>query len=463
MDPLSKLALIGGAAEPTSEDPLAAAVLERLATTPVERRVLLAAGARAVARAAAYVPRTLPEPPPAAERRDRPTLGPRLADAIAEMLDGPDELLPEALARAGERELPPRLVPRALAVTDDALRRVLRPHLGARARFVAQFEPSFGWLLRGEGATMAELAAAFDEGTSDAREEALTAARALEPAVARGWVEQAFARERAELRATFVAALATGLSDADEPFLERALDDRSAQVREAARVLLARLPRSAYVQRMLARASLEPPRTVDDAAIRDGLLPNAKRAEWLERIVAAVPPSHWPRTFFAEARSSDFTDALFAGLVVAASTARDVSWLDALFELLRAGDDEYALLTVLEAMPVERRVERLRSLISMPNADISIAHALATLPGPWPDALAGEWIAAVTTRAGAGASYGDPWVASLAVGARSIPYASFSTLGDVLTRMADQKLWRAAADEASEILRLRSVAYEEVT
>jgi hypothetical protein len=458
MDMLSKLALVGATSEPTSDDPTAAAVLRHEGS--VERRMLLAAGARAVARAAGYVPRQLPAPE-APQLDARPNISAKLADAIGEMLDGPDDLIAEALSRVGDRVLPPRLIPRALAVTDDDLRRALRPHLDARARYVASFEPSFGWILRDEAVPLEELARIFDEGTSEAREEALIAARRVAPAVARDWVERVFGSERADLRATFLSALETGLSDEDEAFLERALEDRGAQVREAARVLLGKLPRSAYVARMIARADLEPPKTVGPAEIRDGLLPKLTRAQWLERIVSAVPTSHWgaPAPFLARVAKSDHRDAILAGLVVA---ARDPEWLDALFEVLRAGDDEYSLLTILENMTPERRAHHLASMIAMPSAAISIAHALSTLPPPWPDSLARKWLEAVERRAESGASFGDPWVLSLSVGARHLPYAGFSALRELLIRVADDRVWKSLADDAFEVLRLRAAGFEEV-
>ena len=52
----------------------------------------------------------------------------------------------------------------------------------------------------------------------------------------------------------FLSVLADGLSLADEPLLEAALDDRAAEVRSWAAYLLARLPGSALGQRMAERA-----------------------------------------------------------------------------------------------------------------------------------------------------------------------------------------------------------------
>ncbi len=76
--------------------------------------------------------------------------------------------------------------------------------------------------------------------------------------------------------------IGTGLSMADEPFLERALDDRDAQVRRRAAELLAGLPDSRLAARLTAAAgsiltlkdgALNPvfPAAVNDALWRDGV------------------------------------------------------------------------------------------------------------------------------------------------------------------------------------------------
>src|ERR671934_6333 len=68
--------------------------------------------------------------------------------------------------------------------------------------------------------------------------------RNQDPGLARQLVAGTWAREPAAERAALLAEFSTGLSDDDEPFLEAALDDRAAAVREAAVDLLARLPSS---------------------------------------------------------------------------------------------------------------------------------------------------------------------------------------------------------------------------
>ena len=90
--------------------------------------------------------------------------------------------------------------------------------------------------------------------------------RRTDPAAARELLASTFAEETWEDREAFVDALDDGLSDADEPFLEAALDDSRKPVRErrgaAAR---ARCPRSRYAARMAERDA--PLLRVEDGAL----------------------------------------------------------------------------------------------------------------------------------------------------------------------------------------------------
>lgn len=107
----------------------------------------------------------------------------------------------------------------------------------------------------------------------------------------------------------FLDALRTGLSAADEPFLEEALTDRSRNVRATAAELLSALPDSALAGRMAARArscvslgpegiTVEAPYACDPAMERDGVAakpPNGRgeRSWWLGQLVDAAPLSMW--------------------------------------------------------------------------------------------------------------------------------------------------------------------------
>src|SRR5262249_3150418 len=151
----------------------------------------------------------------------------------------------------------------------------------------------------------------------------------LRPLNARELLASTWQQEPPEDRAAFLASLEVGLSMDDEPFLESTLDDRRQTVRQKAAELLARLPDSRLVGRMIERltplltvpagqSGLWPslrrqrslhlavglPEACDEAMVRDGVDPrphaqHGERAGWLVQMLAIVPPSTWCRTWDA--------------------------------------------------------------------------------------------------------------------------------------------------------------------
>ncbi|NEA81631.1 hypothetical protein G3I30_21765, partial [Actinospica acidiphila] len=95
----------------------------------------------------------------------------------------------------------------------------------------------------------------WQEGLFAERVTLLTALRSRDAAAARALLEETWATERAEDRLMFLDSLRAGLAPDDETFLERALADRSRNVRETAAELLSALPASALAARMAARAA----------------------------------------------------------------------------------------------------------------------------------------------------------------------------------------------------------------
>ena len=259
---------------------------------------------------------SLPEPPAHVVS----LLGPLLADDAGAVRLASDRayVLAEALnlvALAGMR-LPHRLLGVALARRD--LRPFVQPVLGARG----------AWLLaqlQGAGMDGATVAAAdpgdpelWDSGTSDERLAWFRESRARDPETARAAAVAVWKESPAAFRTELMAAVAATVTAADEAFCEQGLDDRAEGVRVGAAEALSRLPDSAFVARMAARArsaiavgELEPgalhrllkrairtlrvtPFEPDEEAVRDGLGRKQSSAERLTRLVAAVPPTAWP-------------------------------------------------------------------------------------------------------------------------------------------------------------------------
>src|SRR5579883_3448634 len=214
----------------TPVDELAAA----LPAEEVERSFLLSAGAWAIYRQAGTRAQTVEAQEPAAQEVLR-ECSPEAALLISRLFTHEHmSLLTEALERMRQKglRLPWCLLPQALNLTTNEVRAALAPVLGERGRWLSQFNSSWKWvnnyLHTQEESLPAEAERIWQEGTAGQRLEILRRQRAVDPVLALSWLEEVWKQEKAEMRGDMIATLSIGLSAADEPFLEKALDDRSA-------------------------------------------------------------------------------------------------------------------------------------------------------------------------------------------------------------------------------------------
>lgn len=370
MDDLLKSAFVGTAsvAPPTPGGHLVEAALPDT-SGDIEHSVLLRAGARAVWERAGYQPRRevlAPEPSPVDERNE---VSERGAVILRLVFSGEArELLPEFLEQVDEAELrlPAALLPDALSAVGRSheLRRLIRKVIGERGRWLARLNPDWAWAgnEQAEVADRDSLERLWGEGSTSERVEALKTLRESHAAEARNRLEGTFGNEKADVRARLLETLAIGLSLDDEPFLEKSLGDRSESVRAVAADLLARLPASALVQRMTARADAmllatrggmlkrtlkiecTPPQEIEKEWLRDGvpkIAPHAgfgPRATWTEAVIGAVPLSHWttrfegtPNVLIAAAKEDEFGDSIIAGWTRSAvRSGSEADWLNVL-------------------------------------------------------------------------------------------------------------------------------------
>ncbi len=317
---------------------------------------------------------------------DVPRASPAASRALASVLAAFPEILPEWLARcrgagrrARARDLPALL---ELARTTPRLRAPVAGVLGGRGRWLAGENPAWSFAAETD-------AGDWETDARPARLALLKRRRAADPDAARALLESTFAKEGGEDRAAFVAALDTGLAISDEPFLERALDDRRKEVRRAAAALLVRLPGSRLARRMQERlhASLRGARVVfpaacDDAMLRDGVEPVppkgvGAKAFWLFQIVAAVPPAGlpWDRLVAGEHKPLFLAAGSRAALVHADADVAEI--------LLRraAAGDEGVDAALVEVLPENRRHALLEELLGerAPEALALVLRAPPTL------------------------------------------------------------------------------------
>lgn len=342
---------------------------------------------------------------------DRPLLNDRLAGLLAQALESGEELGTWAIEALAARDLrvAPTLIPPLLQRTSRNVR--IRPAIavlvGERGRWLAQVSDIPAVLPARDAAAGHDVdpEEVWSFGSTPGRVETLRRWRSEDPDGARHRLREVWKSEPGEVRAGLLGALGTGLSAADEEFLEQALDDRKGSVRSEAVRLLTRLPDSALQRRMIDRArvllvgtrrlgrfhlTLTLPDGVDPAATRDGIDPKPPRGTgagtWLAgQILAATPLSLWENMFEKDPSSlvkavADDDTAIVLGAWSAATLARrDVRWAQALY---RWKDAEPDLIGVLEGqIQTEAAVWWLRH--RRPPG-----HVLPHLPTPWPDEVA---------------------------------------------------------------------------
>lgn len=425
------------------------------------------------------------------------------------------ELLPQWLALAGERGFrpPPEVLP---ALLDAARGRTdLRPaalrFAGPRALWLARLNPDWRFVLRaapGGGTTLPALGGQdgieqlWQEGLFAERVALLTALRAHDPVAARELLDTTWAKERAEDRLLFLDSLRSGLTAADEPFLERALADRSRNVRAMAAELLSALPGSALAGRMAARAAscvvidptedvptivVEAPHECDAGMERDGVVAKApsgrgERSWWLGQLVEAAPLAAWaerfggrtPQEIVALPVADDWRGELHAAWCRAAVRQRDPLWARALLGASaspEAGGPGAVSLAerakLLATLGSEERAQWVAGFIAAHGLSEAF-QLLGVCAVPWAEPLGRAVVDALNIARDAG-SY--PWSFSGVMGLaeRCLDPAETSRL-DALTATPDEPenaspgaggYWAEAFQRLTGTLRLRAAMREE--
>jgi hypothetical protein len=309
---------------------------------------------------------------------------------------------------AGGHRVPHALLPTLLdlATAQRSLRRVAARVVDERGLWLAAQRADWAWVL--DAAAGVDVSAEPDVDPDDwarlpsaERVPVVASLRARDPDAARALVESTWATDAARDRRAHLETFRVGLGPADEPLLERALDDRSAGVREVAADLLDGLPGSARAARMadrlrplvhttgMLRRGLEVtlPDEPDVSGRRDGLgKPPPRRSArgwWLERIVAGAPLDVWAdlagtdaATTLGRLADAGATDAV-EGIRRAVRARRDPTWAVAILE--RGWDP-----TVVPALPRDLReralLARLDEVIARPAHAASV---VAAVEAPW--------------------------------------------------------------------------------
>lgn len=396
-----------------------------------ERALLLAAGAWALYQQAGYAPQSpliSYQPAPVEEKK---ACSSKVAQTLANFLQGKhDVLLPEALERLqqAQQRLPHELLPQALiyGAKNKQVQTVLLPVLGERGHWLAQFSDTWNWATTIQtnadftNKSLPEIEVLWQEGTLQQRAEILRYMRTTHPDIALNWLMSTWKKENVEARTCFIALLAINLSERDEEFLERSLNDRGDSVRTQASNLLERIPVSAFNQRMRARADtllhyvdgkmqITPPVTFDPAWKRDGIVQEGESG-LLFQVISRVPPSHWETRFAlaptalietissAEQAPEGWIEAVVKGWTMAAYHYNATAWFEPALhwcsKYAERGDKEH--IPLLQHLPQDR-VEQ----YVLPHLFVGTSwiEELVALPRPWSSAFSSTFLETLQQRA----------------------------------------------------------------
>jgi len=425
-----------------------------------ERRLLLAAGCDAVLTRAASPAARAPALPPPAPPETKPVLPDRVASALLAMLDSDTrDLLPAVLPRLATSGhiVPPAALRPLLRRVPEALRPVLRPILGSRARWLAERGASWRWLLDGEDGpvALAPLLASFEVAASAERPRLLGQIRALDAKAGRDALRACWTSEAVEGRLALVPALHDALSLADEALLVQITDkDRSKRVKEAARRLLAQIPGSSFalerLEEVVAGVTLVPRARPKMSIVKQIFGRSAALPPTLEvslgqqamlTLLELVPPSalaaRWtmtPAEVLLGVQDDD--EALLVGLSLGVLLHRESAWTLPLLDRwarmpqTAIGRDQRGrdlISRVLEMLPPAARAARI--IERMPNhAATDWWPMLATWDALWTEDLGQHWLTLIAAHlevVDAGASEATSaaltWRSSLGPAAARLP------------------------------------------
>jgi hypothetical protein len=471
-----------------------------------------------------------------AESETERELTARAVRALRKIGQSDSQLLADLLTAAGAAGyvLPAPLLPGLLdaAGRDSVLRPAVVGLLGMRGRWLTAYRPDWRLTVHQARAEQPEAtgpagAGGGDSGHGDSgtwrtggrdeRRGFLARLRRRDPAAGRELLAAGWARETGADRAELLGLLRHGLSADDEEFLEAALDDRAAGVRETARLLLGQLPGSAFRRRTAERAApvlrverhglrrrlaVSPPGEPDAAAERDGVpvaspVPGIGPGGWrLIQVLAAAPLDDWTsRSGLAPAQlvtlpvTDDLARYVHAGWRQAVVRERSASvnpasrrlteWVLALLAADTVPDAKWAArawpgdAALAAALPHPARAERAAALVTRTPADdraraYEVTAEVAACAAPWPPVLADAVVSALA-RAAVRPDLPALPRTLLTLAARNLPADAgpASTGPDYAAALAKiavthPQSWSALLDSAAETIVLRRIFLAEL-
>ena len=352
---------------------------------------------------------------------------------LVTMLDGEfREVLREwlvAMAQARKR-VPEELLPALLdqGSIDPALRGEIVAVMGRRGEWLAAQNSIWAY------ATQRDEKEVWETANDHERLLLLDRLRTVEPDKARELIATSWAQEAAKHRVFFLEKFANGLNSADEPFLNEALQDRSVDVRRAARRLLARLPSEfsrrlqkladqvlSFRKPLIGKARIEVTLPEDpiawlkandieiDSPPRNAAQSVGPKAWALKEMISLVPLAHWterwqkpPLEIIRAGDESEWRESFALGFVAAAQRFRNPDWIEALISFT-SNDPQHPPLAELAAfLPAPRLEALIMQTLKSSAAELTDAHPAFRLlivhRSAWSDQLSRTVVTAVKKR-----------------------------------------------------------------
>lgn len=361
---------------------------------------------------------------------------------LALMLDGEfREVLPEWLAamHKAHKRVPEEHLPALLdhGRAELSLRRAIVDVIGERGEWLAVQNPDWYYVyaIRRDDV--------WETGSREERLLLLEHLRNADPTKARELLATTWPQESAKDRVVFLEKFATGINSSDEPFLNEALNDRSVEVRRAARALLASLPNSNFSRRVkqLANQVLSFKKPLIGKARIDVTLPEdpiawlkandieidspprnttqsvGPKAWFLKELISLIPVAHWselwkktPLEIIRAGDESEWRESFTLGFLAAARRDRDPGWIEALVFFTATDPKQPPLIELVAYLPAAR-LEAL-SLDALKSESAELHSALPLLlahHSAWSDHLSRAVVARIKKRISEGKDNVADW------------------------------------------------------
>lgn len=428
--PFVKTALIGTQREALPKLPSASPLTEllnQIDTAEPEAALLSIAGVMTMHEQAGQIPaRMTPPKSIPAQNSERPEPPIYIIRRLSKLFDGQyagvlSEFL-QALGKAGFR-VPTTFLPNLLDKGSKmiTLRPVLLPVLGQRGHQLAAINPKWAYGIR-EMATCQTVVTQWHQTESGKRYALLRQLREIAPDKGRQTLETTWHSEPNMVRSQLIKLLNINISMADEPFLERALDDRNHLVRLKAAELLTHLTESRLCRRMSGhtrgvlnwtpnqrtKITIRFPKLISNTMVRDGILKQSKmdkvrlRTRQLIQMVNGVPLAHWselwqlsPDEIIQALPSTSWQRTLTTAFTTAAHRQKNIIWANAILEHVGIRDQTARLVSILPEADCRHLVEKIsKQLQFIPSMEKGgpARLILSHWHQKWDDELASYWI-----------------------------------------------------------------------